>query len=116
MANLWIAVDGFAECETRQKTVVTNDATGTGRIIIYRREVFVTVYERHSWQPNFSFGPMVSEVTLLGEEDTERVVTHSWRKSFITGKVVEYKEVHKPGKWKKAAVYDIEENEPEEES
>ena len=113
MANVWIAVDGFSECETKQKTTLTNEATGEGQIVIYRREVFATVYERHSHNPDFVFSSLVSEVTLIGEEDAERVVRHGWRKSFITGKVVEFKEVHKPGKWKKAAVYAIEENVPE---
>lgn len=108
MANVWIATDGFAECESKQKTVVTDAETGTGYIVLWRREVFVTVWERHSHQPSFVFGPMVSEVTLLGSDDTDRVTKHGWRKSPITGKVVEYKETTKAGQWKKAGVYQIE--------
>ena len=113
MAGVWIAVDGFAECEERQKTVLTNESSGEGHIIVYRREVFVTLYERHSFNPSFSFGAAVSEVTLFGEPDSRRVVRHGWRKSFITGKVVEFKEEHKPGVWKKVGVYDIKEAEPD---
>lgn len=108
MAGVWIAVDGFAECETKQKTVVTDETTGAGYIVLWRREVFFTCYERHSHQPSFVFGPMVSEVTLLGSDDSDRVVKHGWRKSFITGKVVEFKELHKCGQWKKAGTYQIE--------
>jgi len=109
---LWFIVDGFAEAEEDQKTVLLKDPetgqdTGNGYVVVTRREVFVTTYERHSCQPAFAFGPNVSEVTLFGDPDSERVVKHGFRKSFITGKVVEFKEVHKPGKWKKIGTYPI---------
>lgn len=114
MANVWIAIDGFAEVETDQENVITNPETGEGYVILRRREVFVTVYERHSHNPSFVFGSGKSEVTLLGDPEATLVVRHGWRKSPITGKVLEFKEVHEPGKWKKAGTYILEQIQPPE--
>ena len=104
----WIMVEGASEVESKQ---VTDTALGT--IKIYRREVISTLYESHEYNPTFAWNAGVAETSLFGDEDSERCVQHGFRLSPITGKVVQTKTVVKPGKWKHAQTYNIEEAEPD---
>lgn len=103
---VWVVVEGISEVESKQVTEIAEGAD-TGTVKVFRREVLTTVYESRTHNFSFTWSAAVAETTLFGDEDTQRVVSHSFRRSPITGAVIETKVVVKPGKWKHVATYDI---------